>query len=164
VARNATGPRPSRRLLRCTARARFTPPSAPPSKRAEQLLTRRGPLVQVPLSCALAAGVQAELPSNGCARHEELEHCRRHMVGVFLVGFVPQCLKANRLENALRRSRQENARAQLRDLIGLACIHANQKGLRPLRRNDQSFVEKALSRKFLASPRQCAMLAVSGRA
>jgi hypothetical protein len=49
------------------------------------------------------------------------------MVAVFLVGFVPQYVKANRLENELRQSRQENAGAQLRDLIGLAYVQANQK-------------------------------------
>jgi hypothetical protein len=49
------------------------------------------------------------------------------MVAVFLVGFVPQYVKVNRLENELRQSRQENAGAQLRDLIGLAYVQANQK-------------------------------------
>jgi hypothetical protein len=49
------------------------------------------------------------------------------LVAVFLVGFVPQYVKANRLENELRQSRQENAAAQLRDLIGLAYVQANQK-------------------------------------
>ena len=49
------------------------------------------------------------------------------LVAVFLVGFVPQYIKANRLENELRQSRQENAGAQLRDLIGLAYVQANQK-------------------------------------
>ena len=49
------------------------------------------------------------------------------VVGVFLVGFLPEYVKANRLENELRQSRQENAGAQLRDLIGLAYVQANQK-------------------------------------
>ena len=49
------------------------------------------------------------------------------LVAVFLVGFVPQYVKANRLENELRQSRQENSGAQLRDLIGLAYVQANQK-------------------------------------
>lgn len=48
-------------------------------------------------------------------------------VAVFLVGFVPQYVKANRLENELRQSRQENGGAQLRDLIGVAYVQANQK-------------------------------------
>jgi hypothetical protein len=46
---------------------------------------------------------------------------------LFLVGFVPQYVKANRLENELYQSRQENTEAQLRDLIGLAYVQANQK-------------------------------------
>ena len=49
------------------------------------------------------------------------------LVAVFLVGFVPQYVKTNRLENKLRQSRQENAGAQLRDLIALAYVQANQK-------------------------------------
>jgi len=48
-------------------------------------------------------------------------------VAVFLVGFVPQYIKANRLENELHQCRQENTGAQLRDLIGLAYVQANQK-------------------------------------
>ena len=43
------------------------------------------------------------------------------------VGFVPQYVRASRLENELRQSRQENAGAQLRDLISLAYVQANQK-------------------------------------
>ena len=49
------------------------------------------------------------------------------LVAAFLVGFVPQYVKTNRLENELRQSRQENAGAQLRDLIALAYVQANQK-------------------------------------
>jgi hypothetical protein len=49
------------------------------------------------------------------------------LVAVFLAGFVPQYVKAKRLENELRQSRQENAGAQLRDLIGLAYVQTNQK-------------------------------------
>jgi hypothetical protein len=49
------------------------------------------------------------------------------VVAVFLIGFLPEYVKANRLENELRQSRQENAGAQLRDLIGLAYVQANQK-------------------------------------
>jgi len=49
------------------------------------------------------------------------------LVAVFLIGFVPQYVKANRLEDDLRQSRQENAGAQLRDLISLAYFQANQK-------------------------------------
>ena len=46
---------------------------------------------------------------------------------VFLVGFVPQYVKANRLENELRQSRQEAVRAELRDLVGFAYVQASQK-------------------------------------
>jgi hypothetical protein len=49
------------------------------------------------------------------------------LVGVFLVGFVPQYIQANRLKNELRQSREEIAGAELRDLIGQAYVHANQK-------------------------------------
>src|SRR5689334_11543960 len=49
------------------------------------------------------------------------------LVAVFLIGFVPQYVKANRLEDDLRQSRQENAGAELRDLISLAYVQANQK-------------------------------------
>jgi hypothetical protein len=49
------------------------------------------------------------------------------VVAVFLIGFVPQYVKVNRLEDDLRQSRQENAGAQLRDLISLAYFQANQK-------------------------------------
>ena len=46
---------------------------------------------------------------------------------MFLVGFVPQYVKVNRLENELRQSRQETAGAELRDLIGFAYVQASQK-------------------------------------
>jgi hypothetical protein len=49
------------------------------------------------------------------------------LVAVFLLGFVPQYIKANRLETELRQFRQEIAGAQLRDLIGHAYVQANQK-------------------------------------
>lgn len=49
------------------------------------------------------------------------------LVVVFLIGFVPQYVKADRLESELRQSRQENAGAELRDLIGLTYVQANQK-------------------------------------
>jgi hypothetical protein len=38
---------------------------------------------------------------------------------VFLLGFLPQFVKAKRLENELRVERQQNTLAQLRDLVGL---------------------------------------------
>ena len=49
------------------------------------------------------------------------------VVAVFLLGFVPPYIKANRLENDLRQSRQENAGADIRDLVGLIYVQANQK-------------------------------------
>lgn len=49
------------------------------------------------------------------------------LAAVFLVGFVPQYQKANRLENELRQSRQETAGAEIRDVIALAYVQANQK-------------------------------------
>ena len=49
------------------------------------------------------------------------------LVIVFLGGFVPQYVKANRLDNELRQARQGNASAELRDMVGLAYIQANQK-------------------------------------
>jgi len=49
------------------------------------------------------------------------------VAAVFLIGFIPQYVKVNRLEDELCQSRQENAGAQLRDLISLAYFQANQK-------------------------------------
>ena len=49
------------------------------------------------------------------------------LVVVFLLGFVPQYLRANRLADQLRQARQESAGSDLRDLIGLAYVQANQK-------------------------------------
>ena len=49
------------------------------------------------------------------------------LLAVFLIGFVPPYLKANRLENELLQFRQDSAGAELRDLIGLAYVQGNQK-------------------------------------
>src|ERR1051326_3183741 len=49
------------------------------------------------------------------------------VVAVFLVGFVPQYVKASRLESELRQSHEAFAGAELRDLIGVAYLQANQK-------------------------------------
>jgi len=49
------------------------------------------------------------------------------LAGVFLVGFIPQYVKANRLDTELRHARQANVAAELRDLIGLAYVQASQK-------------------------------------
>ncbi len=49
------------------------------------------------------------------------------LVIAFLAGFVPQYIKAQRLQNELSVARQENARAELRDLAGLAFVQTSQK-------------------------------------
>jgi hypothetical protein len=49
------------------------------------------------------------------------------LVAVFLLGFVPQYVKANRLDAELRQSREAYAGADLRDLVCLAYLQANQK-------------------------------------
>lgn len=49
------------------------------------------------------------------------------LVVVFLAGFLPSYVKANRLENELREARREHSLAQLRDLAGMAYFHASQK-------------------------------------
>jgi hypothetical protein len=49
------------------------------------------------------------------------------MVVVFLLGFLPQFVKAKRLENELRVEKQQNTLAQLRDLVGLAYLQTTQK-------------------------------------
>jgi hypothetical protein len=49
------------------------------------------------------------------------------LAAVFLIGFVPQCGRANWLDSELRQSREAYAGADLRDLIGLAYLQANQK-------------------------------------
>jgi hypothetical protein len=49
------------------------------------------------------------------------------LVTVFLLGFLPQYVKASRLESELRQIREAYAGADLRDLIGLAYLQANQK-------------------------------------
>jgi hypothetical protein len=50
------------------------------------------------------------------------------LVAVFLLGFVPQYVKANRLDAELRQSREAYAGA--RDLVCLAYLQANQKNYR----------------------------------
>ena len=49
------------------------------------------------------------------------------VIVAFLVGFVPQYVKVNRLESDLRQSRQEAAGAELRDLVGFAYVQASQR-------------------------------------
>jgi hypothetical protein len=50
-------------------------------------------------------------------------------------------LKRTGWKNELRQSRQENAGAQLRDLIGLAYVQTNQKNVGLGAGNDQSFLQ-----------------------
>jgi hypothetical protein len=49
------------------------------------------------------------------------------LVVVFLAGFIPEAVKASRLDSELRDSRGALAGAELRDLAGLAYLQANQK-------------------------------------
>ena len=49
------------------------------------------------------------------------------VVAVFLLGFLPQFMKASRLEGELLASRQQLEGAELRDLVGLAYLQASQK-------------------------------------
>ena len=49
------------------------------------------------------------------------------LIAVFLLGFVPQAVKASRLDSELRQTREALAGANLRDLIGLAYVQAIQK-------------------------------------
>jgi len=48
-------------------------------------------------------------------------------IAVFLIGFVPEFVKVNRLEDELRKSVQEKAGYQLRELISLTYFQATQK-------------------------------------
>ena len=49
------------------------------------------------------------------------------LVVVFLIGFLPEYIRANRFESELQQTRQENSFAALRDLAALAYIQAAQK-------------------------------------
>ena len=49
------------------------------------------------------------------------------LIVAFSSGFLPQYAKGKRLERELGEARQENGRAQLRDLAGLAYLQASQK-------------------------------------
>jgi hypothetical protein len=49
------------------------------------------------------------------------------LVTVFLLGFLPQYVKASHIETELRQTRGACAGADLRDLIGLAYLQSNQK-------------------------------------
>jgi hypothetical protein len=64
------------------------------------------------------------------------------LAAVFLAGFVPLYVKANRLENELRQSRQEATGAGLRDLIGLAYVQANEKNYGLAAQTSSSFFNR----------------------
>ena len=49
------------------------------------------------------------------------------LVVAFLLGFMPQYVKASRLESELRQTREAYAGADLRDLVALAYLQSNQK-------------------------------------
>jgi hypothetical protein len=49
------------------------------------------------------------------------------LVVVFLAGFIPEYVRANRLDSELRQSHEASAAADLRDLAGLAYLQASQK-------------------------------------
>jgi hypothetical protein len=64
-------------------------------------------------------------------------------VVVFLIGFLPEFVKANRLENELRQSQLENTGAQLRDLIGIEYVQANQKNFGLAGETSSRFFDRA---------------------
>src|SRR3954449_12290700 len=68
------------------------------------------------------------------------------LIAVFLVGFIPSYVKANRLENELRQSRQDGAGAELRDLVALAYIQANQKNYGLAADTSRQFFQRAHKR------------------
>ena len=49
------------------------------------------------------------------------------LIGVFLLGYIPEAVKASHLNTELRQSRSALAGADLRDSIALAYLQANQK-------------------------------------
>ncbi len=49
------------------------------------------------------------------------------LVAVFLIGFVPEYVRANRLDSELRQSREAATGAELRDLIAFTYVQASQK-------------------------------------
>jgi hypothetical protein len=49
------------------------------------------------------------------------------VVAVFLAGFVPPYVRANRLDRELRQAQQANAYGEVRDLSALAYVQASQK-------------------------------------
>jgi hypothetical protein len=64
------------------------------------------------------------------------------LIAACLVGFVPQYVKAIRLETVLRQSRQDAAGAEMRDLIGLAYVQASQKNYGLAAENSSRFFNR----------------------
>jgi hypothetical protein len=65
------------------------------------------------------------------------------LVAVFLLGFVPESIKASRLDTELRQSRAALTGAELRDLIGLAYLQANQKNYGLAAETSRRFFDRA---------------------
>ena len=61
------------------------------------------------------------------------------LVVVFLAGFLPSYVKANRLENELREARCEHSLIQIRNLARLTCFQANQKDYGARGRHQHAF-------------------------
>jgi hypothetical protein len=83
-----------------------------------------------PLSASLSVGLIAlELTSKEVGRvmNNKIILAGAVLVAVFLIGFVPMYVKANRLDAELRSARTESAGAELRDWIALAYLQTNQK-------------------------------------
>jgi hypothetical protein len=74
----------------------------------------------------LCARFGRTLPTGGVVKNRAIIAAVA-LVVVFLAGFIPQYVKANRLDTELRQARQANLSAELRDLVGLAYVQANQK-------------------------------------
>ena len=99
-------------------------------RQALHLLGRQAPLCRLSRLAALERHIQGTPHVQAVRRVIDvfrLQRTRKLVGTVFLVGFVPQYVKAVRLEGELRQSRQEAAGAEIRDLIGLAYVQASQK-------------------------------------
>jgi hypothetical protein len=64
-----------------------------------------------PTSAARHKCAAARYPRRGAHMNSKIIVAAIAVVAVFLIGFVPQYVKVNRLEVSLRQSRQENAGA-----------------------------------------------------
>jgi len=65
------------------------------------------------------------------------------VIAVFLIGFVPQYVKVNRLEAELRKWQLENAGFQLRELISLTYFQATQKNFGLAAETSSQFFRRA---------------------